>query len=134
VNSKCFLRKSIFLILYFSVHLKGISLEPLNPWIFTRRLFGGLEPNIIMQGSAELSLFSLFENISILFIAIKQTILIRTDKHRDGRKLFRFKPHCLATMGEILLPGDIVIFTFMTIYSRSFHGPTIFFDSMSRFR
>jgi len=83
-----------------------------------------------MQGSAELGLFGLFENISILFIAIKQTILIRTDKHRDGRKLFRFKPHGLATMGEILLPGYIVIFAFMTIYPRSFHGPTIFFYSL----
>ncbi len=117
MNSKCFLRKSIFRILYFSVHLKGISLEPLNPWI--------LEPTVIIQGSAELGLFSLFENISILFIAIKQTILIRTDKHRDGRKLFRLKSHSPAPMGEILLPGDIVIFTFMTIYPRSFHRPTI---------
>jgi hypothetical protein len=116
VNWKCFLRKSIFLILYFSVHLKGLSLEPLNPWIFTRRLFGGPEPTIIMQGSAELGQFGLFEMFSMFFLFIYKTILIRADKHRDGRKLFRFKPHGFATMGEILLPGDIVIFTFITIY------------------
>ena len=50
-----------------------------------------------------------------LFLLIQQTFLIGADKHGYGGKLFRFKAHGLASVGEILLPRDIIIFTFMTI-------------------
>jgi hypothetical protein len=50
-----------------------------------------------------------------LFFLIQQTILIGADKHGYGGKLFRFEAHGLASVGEIFLPRDIIIFTFMTI-------------------
>ncbi len=100
-----------------------------DSWILYSGFSISLFRGVWFKPDTEIELFGIFETISILFFFIKQAILIRTDKYGYGRKLFRLKSHSLATMGEILLPGDIVIFAFMTIYPRSFHGYTICFDS-----
>ena len=51
------------------------------------------------------------------FVLKSEAVAIGTDKHGYGGILFGFEPHGPATMGELLLPGDIVIFALMTVDS-----------------
>jgi len=46
----------------------------------------------------------------------QQALYIGTSKYYYRRELFRFEFHGLAAMREMLIPSDIIVFTFMAIY------------------